>query len=83
MPSVQPRQKGRYPALVRGLPIDAYTDSQLLDLALWIRSDDMLRTEDELLVEMMRELGFQWRGKNVVARLTTAIVRSRPSHRSR
>jgi hypothetical protein len=27
---------------------------------------------------MMRELGFQKRGKNIVARLTAAIVRSAP-----
>jgi hypothetical protein len=37
----------------------------------------VLRTEDELLVEMMRELGFQRRGKNVVTRLTAAIARTR------
>ncbi len=43
----------------------------------WISSDDVLRTEGELLDEMMRELGFQRRGQNVVARLTTAISRSR------
>jgi hypothetical protein len=45
-------------------------------MAPWIRSDDVLRTQDELLQEMMRELGFQRRGKNVVARLTAAITRS-------
>ena len=33
-------------------------------------------TQDELLQEMMRELGFQRRGKNVVTRLTAAIIRS-------
>jgi hypothetical protein len=48
-------------------------------LARWIRSDDALRTQDELLQEMMRELGFQRRGKNVVTRLTTAIIRSAAS----
>ncbi len=45
----------------------------------WIRSDDILRTEDELFQEMMRELGFQRRGKNVVTRLTAAITQSAPN----
>jgi hypothetical protein len=68
---------GARPWITRGCPIDTYSDAELLKLAQWIRSDDVLRTEDELLQEMMRELGFQRRGKNVVARLSTAISRSR------
>ena len=67
---------GPRPWIIRGQPIEAYSDAELLRLAQWIRSDDILRTEDELLQEMMRELGFQRRGKNVVARLTTAITQS-------
>jgi hypothetical protein len=67
------------PWIVPGQPIDAYSDAELIRLAQWIRSDDSLRTEDELLQEMMRELGFQRRGKNVVARLTAAITWSAPS----
>jgi hypothetical protein len=55
-----------------------YSDAELLELAQWIRSDEVLRTEDELLEEMMQELGFQKRGKNIVARLTAAIIRSQP-----
>jgi hypothetical protein len=49
----------------------------LITLARWIRSDGILRTEEELLDEMMRELGFQRRGKNVVASLTAAIRHTR------
>jgi len=67
------------PWITQGRPIETYSDAELLTLAQWIRSDDMLRTEDELLQEMMRELGFQRRGKNVVARLTAAITRSAAS----
>ena len=52
------------------------SDAELLRLAQWIRSDDALRTQDELLQEMMSELGFQRRGKNVVHRLTIAIIQS-------
>ena len=67
------------PWVTPGYPIHAYSDDELVSLAQWIRSDDLLRTEDELLQEMMRELDFQRRGKNVVARLTAAITRSTAS----
>ena len=67
---------GPRPPIIRGYPIDTYSDAELLRLAQWIRSDDVLRTQEELLQEMMLELGFQRRGKNVVARLMTAIIRS-------
>jgi very-short-patch-repair endonuclease len=71
------QRQGPRPPLLRGQPIEAYSDAELLTLARWITTDDILRTEDELLQEMMRELGFQRRGKNVVARLTAAIRRPR------
>ena len=70
---------GPRPWITPGQPIEAYSDAELLKLAQWIRSDDILRTQDELLQEMMRELGFQRRGKNVVARLTAAITQSAAS----
>lgn len=78
-PLAPSQRTGIGPMLPRGCPIDAYSDGELLSLAQWVRSDDVLRTEDELLQEMMRELGFQRRGKNVVARLTAAITRSAAS----
>ena len=65
------------PGVPAGYAIDSYSDYELGELIGWIRSDDVLRTEDELLTELMRELGFQRRGKNVVARLTAAIAASR------
>ena len=71
------RQRGTPRAPVSGgRPIEAYSDVELVSVAQWITTDDVLRTEDELLQEMMRELGFQRRGKNVVARLSTAITQS-------
>lgn len=36
-------------------------------------SDTLLRTEDQLLDELMHELGFQRRGPRIVEALTTAI----------
>jgi hypothetical protein len=75
-PPASGQRIGPRPWIIRGQPIEAYSDAELLRPAQWIRSDDILRTEDELLQEMMRELGFQRRGKNVVARLTAAITQS-------
>jgi very-short-patch-repair endonuclease len=78
-PSALGQRQGPRPWVTPGYPIETYSDAELLNLARWIRSDDALRTQDELLQEMMRELGFQRRGKNVVTRLTAAIIRSTPS----
>jgi very-short-patch-repair endonuclease len=75
-PPAAGQRAGPRPWITPGLPTHMYSDAELLELAQWIRSDDVLRTEDELLQEMMRELGFQKRGKNIVGRLNTAISRS-------
>jgi len=75
-----PQRTGERPLVPRGYPIGDYSDGQLIGLAQWIRSDGILRTEDELLDEMMRELGFQRRGKNIIDRLTAAIRVSRPEN---
>lgn len=58
-----PARKGPRPPLRRGQPIDAYSRTQLIRLVQWIESDELIRTEDELLVETMRKLGFQKRGR--------------------
>lgn len=73
----QPRNPSLNPFLVPGLSIDAYSDRDLDRLVRWVKSDDVLRTEDELLIELMHELGFQRRGKKVVERLTAAIRRNK------
>ena len=82
-PTAPGQRIGPRPWIISGQPIDAYTAAELIRLARWIRSDDALRTEDELLQEMMLELGFQRRGKNVVARLTAAIAWSAPGTHGR
>jgi hypothetical protein len=59
-------ENGPRPPLRRGLSITDYSQTQLVRLAHWIESDDRLRTEDELLDGVMRELGFQKRGSRIV-----------------
>jgi hypothetical protein len=43
----------------------------------WIESDDLIRTEDELLLETMHELGFKRGGKKIVVRIRVAIKQAR------
>jgi hypothetical protein len=61
------------PRCTPGLTIDGYTDTELRPLARWIKSDGVLRTADELITAMMRELGFQRHGDRIVTRLAQAI----------
>jgi very-short-patch-repair endonuclease len=70
------RQRSR-PPVRRGQPIDAYTQTQLAQLVRWIESDDLIRTQDELVLETMRELGFHKRGKKIVAAIEAAIRQAR------
>ncbi|MFZ2490270.1 MAG: AAA domain-containing protein [Thermoanaerobaculia bacterium] len=57
--------------------ITQYTDEQLDRVLLHIRSDDLLRTDDELMAMAARELGFQRVGNRIRERLNTAIARTR------
>lgn len=74
-----PRRKrdGR-PNIRAGWPINDYPQNQLVALAKWIMADEsQLLTADEVLTEMMRELGFQRRGAKIVAALEAAIKRAK------
>jgi very-short-patch-repair endonuclease len=72
-----PTRNGPRPQVPRYEPIGAYTQAQLVRLVRWIESDELIRTEDELVLETMQELGFQKRGKKIVAAIRTAIRRAR------
>ena len=50
-----------------------YRHRSLVDLARWIESDMLLRTDDDLIREMMSELGFKRSGKRIADALRTAI----------
>lgn len=54
-----------------------YSTSQLVQLARWIESDTLLRTEDDLVRVMMEELGFHRRGKRITDTLKFAIREAR------
>lgn len=71
------KRNGPRPRLPYGVPITEYSHAQLTRLIRWIESDDQIRTEDELLDETVRELGFQRRGSRIVSVVTSAIQRAR------
>jgi very-short-patch-repair endonuclease len=68
---------GPCPIWIHRGSIGEYSMSELATLARWIESDTLLRTEDQLLAEMMRVLGFMRRGSKITAALTNAIAWSR------
>lgn len=78
-PAPQRGPRPRVPA--RGAPgydsIGDYSSAQLVQLARWIESDSLLRTEEDLLREMMDELGFRRRGSRITGALRSAIQESR------
>ena len=74
--SVHPN-KGPRPAVRVGLPITEYSPRQLVALAEWVMSDTLLRTDDELLMELRQELGFRRGGSRINAALLEAIAVAR------
>ena len=57
--------------------ITDYSRSQLGQLARWIQSDTLLRTDDDLIREMMEEIGFKRSGTRIRDAMQQAILESR------
>lgn len=78
-PLLPARERGPRPLVSRGARIGDYSRAELVSMVEWIESDTLLRTEDQLLGELMEELGFKVRGRRIVEGLTEAIraVRTR------
>lgn len=73
-PPVQPRLPR--PPIARGLPLSAYGDDQLDELAVWIRSDGIERSQDELVEELRQALRLTRRGTQTDAVLANVIRRT-------
>ena len=70
-PPVPKRGTGRYNN------ISDYTSSQLVSLVRWIESDTLLRTDEDVMREMINELGFGRTGSRIRARIESAIKDAR------
>ncbi|GIJ65437.1 AAA domain-containing protein [Virgisporangium ochraceum] len=71
------RPRTARPPVPAGLPIAGYRHADLVALIRWIESDTLLRTEDEVLEEVMRELGFTRKGPRIREAITRALAAAR------
>lgn len=70
----KPVERTDRPRFRAGLPIDEYSDYTIGQILCWIASDGFLRTDDELVQELMREMGFQRRGAKIAAKLEEMVA---------
>jgi very-short-patch-repair endonuclease len=61
------------PPIPRGMPITYYARHELARLANWVRSDGRLRTDDEIVDELMKDLRFQRRSRRIEATLRECL----------
>ena len=75
IPPPPPRSAARTarPPVEPGRPIERYSPEQLQSLVRWVLSDGRLATDEEIVAELTRDLGFARRGGKIVAALTDAI----------
>lgn len=66
-------ERSARPPVAAGKRIQNYSDFQLREMVEWIMSDTLVRTDDDLLREMRKELGFKRGGKRIDAAIKAAI----------
>ncbi|MFC7579858.1 prevent-host-death family protein [Schaalia naturae] len=71
-------RRGPRPAIARGLPLAAYGDDQLDELAQWLRSDGGEHSADRLVEELREALGLTRRGAQTDAVLANVVRRTAP-----
>lgn len=75
--AASPRRGPRPPVPVR-TSITQYSSTELTQLLRWIASDGQLRTDDQMVDEMVATLGFSRRGVRIERAIQLAISRCRP-----
>ena len=70
--------RGPRPAIAKGLPLAAYSDDQLDEMAAWVRSDGVERTDLETAEELRQALGITRRGFQSDAVLGNVVRRTKP-----
>ena len=73
----RPPQRDPWPLGFGRQNISAYTTDEIRQAVRWVRSDGRLYTEDELLTEVIKALGFKRRGHKIVAAIERAIAAER------
>jgi very-short-patch-repair endonuclease len=67
------RKRMPRPAIPLRTSIAQYNQHELCQLILWISSDGKLRTDDEIITEMVAVLGFSRRGARIEAAIKSAL----------
>jgi very-short-patch-repair endonuclease len=80
-PPLQPK-RGPSPVVPRRSTIDEFSRSELLRVAEWAMSDGLLRTDHELMRDMLEALGFERLGSKMRVRLEEAIRDARSRQQS-
>lgn len=73
--------RGPRPSIPVRTSINHYSAAELTQLLRWIASDGLLRTDDEIIDEMVASLGFSRRGTRIERALQGAIARWRSERR--
>ena len=77
IPSPQPTppsaMRTARPLVAPGRPITDYLPRELQAMVRWVKSDEKNRTDEEILREVIRELGFLRRGPRIVEAVNEAI----------
>jgi very-short-patch-repair endonuclease len=71
-------QRGSRPCVPVRTSINQYTMGELIQLLRWIASDGQLRTDDQIIDEMVAALGFSRRGARIEKAVQSAITYWRP-----
>jgi very-short-patch-repair endonuclease len=73
--SARPPIRGMRPAISRRDSITEYSQSELTAMINWLESDGHLRTNDQIIDELLPELGFQRRGARIEGALKSILER--------
>jgi very-short-patch-repair endonuclease len=76
-PVVTAGRRAPRPMVPRRSSITEYSVRELTALVEWISSDGRLRSDDEIVAEMVNELGFRRRGARIEGAIRMAIERAR------
>lgn len=75
-PETTPKRTPR-PRIRRYGAISDYSDGELQSIIEWISSDGILRTDEEIIAEATREMGFERRGYRIIEALEGALRKMR------
>jgi very-short-patch-repair endonuclease len=77
------KKRGIRPAIPIRTSISQYSTYELVQLIQWISSDGQLRTDDEIIAEMVSVLGFSRRGVRIETAVRNALQTYRTASRTK